>query len=461
MEKTLEEILVEGRKPDEIIADLKTKELVIPAWSDLEKEYNPKKHPIMVDPSYVDILRADGKTEKVTRVAVPLQKLAAARITQMCFGLPVKRVYKPKDDNEKKVAVILEKIFLKNRINSVNIDRGVKLFASCESATFWYAVEKDNNFYGEQSKLKLRCKSYSPMNGDAIYPLFDEDDDMIALSLNYTRVTGTLTVEYFDVFTNTKHHQWKRKLTDNVWTESVNEKITLTKIPAVYIYRSKPIWEDSNNDVYEIEWTLSRNGNYIRKNSKPLFVIFSDEETQIGKEQPNEGKAVLQYPKGSEAKYVTWEQATESIKFQIESLFRTFFTGLQLPDMSFDSMKTAPMSGEARKMMFIDAQMKVLQEQGAWLEMFDREVNVVKEYMKIMFPKYANAIDSLLVENIITPFVISDEKETINNIMTATGGAPVLSQREGVEYLGWSEDVEKTMGELKSEKTADVMNPTE
>lgn len=41
--------------------------------------------------------------------------------------------------------------------------------------------------------------------------------------------------------------------------------------------------------------------------------------------------------------------------------------GLQLPDMSQESMKQTPMSGEARKMMFLDAQQKVLDESGIWI----------------------------------------------------------------------------------------------
>ena len=87
-----------------------------------------------------------------------------------------------------------------------------------------------------------------------------------------------------------------------------------------------------------------------------------------------------------------------------------------MPDMSMDGMKATPMSGEARKMMFIDAQLKVLDESGAWLEFFDREINVVRAFMKKMYPKLATAIDSLSVEVVITPYQIHDETETINKL---------------------------------------------
>lgn len=80
----------------------------------------------------------------------------------------------------------------------MNIERGKSLFASCETITLWYSQEQPTVYAGQKSPLKLRCKNYSPMNGDGLYPLFDEYDDMIALSIEYTRKEGNKTITYFD-----------------------------------------------------------------------------------------------------------------------------------------------------------------------------------------------------------------------------------------------------------------------
>ncbi len=64
------------------------------------------------------------------------------------------------------------------------------------------------------------------------------------------------------------------------------------------------------------------------------------------------------------------------------------------------------------------------------------------------------------METIITPFTINDEKETISNIMMATGGKAIMSQREGVESLGWSDDVDRTMREISEESMMDTFEPT-
>ncbi|MFA5849952.1 MAG: phage portal protein [Bacteroidales bacterium] len=454
---TIEEITDSSRPIKDIISDLQKKSIVIPPWSDLEKEYNPKKHPVMTDASYTDKTKK-GVVEKVTRITVAMQKGAVGKMTQLAFGIPVKRVYKAKKPGEKKAAMIMENIFQRNHINNVNIERGKMLYAGCEVLTLWYSTQTPNNFYGEPCELKLRCKNYSPMNEESLYPLFDDYDDMISMSVGYVRDEGGSKVEYFETYTANKHYRWSKG--DGDWVELVNEEITLEKISGIYIWRKTPIYEDTSNNVYEIEWTLSRNGNYIRKNSKPIFAVFADEEIDMDKEKDDDFKSVFQYPKGSDAKYIDWPQATESLRLQLENLYKAFYTQLQLPDMSFDAMKTVAMSGEARKMMFLDAQLKVVEEQGIWIEAFDREVNIIKAYMKIMFPKYANDIETLQVEQVITPYTINDEKEEVGNLSTATGGKPFMSQKEPVSRFGKAEDVEAEVQQLQTESQVSVFEPT-
>ena len=209
---------------------------------------------------------------------------------------------------------------------------------------------------------------------------------------------------------------------------------------------------------------MSRNGNYLRKNSKPIFVVFADEQIQYGdeKDERSEFKAVMQYPKGSTAQYVTWQQAVENLKFFITELRQTFFTQLQLPDWSYESMKSNAMSGESRKQLFIDCQLKVKDESGRLIEAFDREVNVVKAFLKTMLPeKYHSDIDALPVETVITAFTITDDKDTITNLMAANGGKPLMSQRESIEEYGHSDDVDKTIAEIAKDNEGDVFEPYE
>lgn len=463
---TIEEILNSPTMTaNEKITALSVKSLNVPLWGGrrgIQAEYDPLRHPVMNKGKYPDIIDEDG-VKPVTRIALPFQELAAGRMTELVTGIPVRRVYKPKNDRQKEIQAFLEDIYDRCRIDSVNVDRFKRLFAGCEIMTLWYAVEQPNTLYnGVRSQLKLRCRTFSPMLGDSLYPFFDEYGDMTAMSIAYERRVGKSQVKFFDVYSASQHVKWSTE--SGVWAEVETEHITLGKIPAIYAWREKPIWKDTSNMVYEMEWSLSRNGNYLRENSKPLFAVFADEQISYGDEKdPNkEFRSVLQYPKGSTAQYITWQQSVESLKYQVSELRNLYFTSLQLPDWSYEKMSQVALSGESRKQLFIDAQLKVKDEKGALIEFLDRETNVIKAFAKVILGDgYAADIDALKVEQVITPFTINDEKDDINNLMTANGGKALMSQRESIERYGKSDDVDKTLEEIRAEDTLDGFNLTE
>lgn len=431
---------------EEQITFLQKKDIDIPAWDKLDKAYDSEKHEVITDSAYLDIVK-NGHTDKVSRITCDLPALAVKRMTELMTGVPIKRVYHPQDEREKEVAKYLEAIFQRCRIDSVNIDRLNKLFASCEVLTLWYAVEGDTLAYGFPSRLKMRCRTFSPMSGDKLYPKFDETGDCIALSVAYEFKSEGKTTQFMDTYTAEKHYRYTKGEGD--W-EVQEEDIQIGKIPGIYMYRPSPIWENADRINTEIEWTLSRHGNYLRKNSKPMLGVYADEGIPVEKALPetSEFKEVVQLPAGARMEYATWSAAIDSLKFYVEQLKQMYWTQLQLPDWSYDNMKNNAMSGESRKQLFIDAQLKVKDESGRVLEFCDREVNVVKEFLKIMQPNLSQAIDSLQVETIITPYTISDEKDTIDNINAAFGGG-LISQREAIERLGWSEDPDKTLEEIQ------------
>jgi hypothetical protein len=111
--------------------------------------------------------------------------------------------------------------------------------------------------------------------------------------------------------------------------------------------------------------------------------------------------------------------------------------------------------------------MKVTDESGDWIEFFDREINVVRAFCKVMFPELADAFENLVVENIITPFQINDASQEIKDLSDATGGKPVMSQRTAVQRLGAvpEEDVDDELQAIKDDESqtedAFMNEPTE
>lgn len=461
MSSNIIDLINSGKPAVEIIAALKNKTITLRPWfgrGGLRDEYDPSRHPIMDKARFPDVVSA-GKIERVTRITYDLQRLATKRAAELVCGIPVKRVYSAVTEKQNEVATYLEAVFNRARIKAVNVERVNMLFAGCEVMTLWHATLEPNTAYGFSSPIKLRSQNFTPMRGDEIYPLFDELGDMVALSVGYTRCVGNVAVEFFDAYTAARHIKWSNA--GGEWQAVEDEENSLGKIPAIYVYRPTPIWEDTSRIVYELEEAMSRNGNYLRKNSRPLFAVFADEQIKYGDEDDGAARSILQYPKGSSAQYITWQQAVDNLKFYVGELRQSFFTLLQLPDWSYESMKSVPMSGESRKQLFIDAQLKVKDESGRLLEFFDREVNVIKAFLKKCLPAdYAQEVDALEVETVITPFTLTDEKDRIANLTTANGGKPLISHRESIEMFGHSADVDKTLQEIAEDEALDAFEPT-
>lgn len=450
----INEILDADISVKEKITKLQVKTIVVPSWEKLKKEYNPKLHPVHKDPQYHE-KKGSGQ---LSRVSLGWQKLATKRMAALMFGIPAKRVYANTDDeNVKKAQQIIEDIYARNRINSVNLERAEWLYAACEVVTIWYTQETEAIYAGEKTDMKLRCRSYAPNKGCDLYPLFDEYDDMIALSVRYSRNENGEKVTYFDTYTADRHICFNETSQEII----LDEAITIGKIAGVYFHRDEPVWEDESNNVYEAEWTLSRNGNYVRKNSRPKLAIYSDSKVVAdkGPKGENVSSEVIRLGKGDKMEFVSWNGAIDATKFHVEQLKQNFNSQLQLPDVSMDNMKSAPMSGESRKMMFMDSQMKVTRESGIWLEGFDREFNVVRAFAKRMYPHLEKAIDNIRVKHIITPYQIMDEKEDVEKLSTACG--TIASKKTCVSRLGWVDDVDEEVRLINEDAMSDVFNPME
>ena len=407
----INQILTAG-SVDVIIEALKRKSVCVPSWDKLIKDYEPKEHEIVTDTvTRKNKVKTDGSVEKASRIYLGLEKLLTRRMTEFTFAIPVKRVYHNIEDNETRqsIAKAIEAIYKYARIDAENIRRGNAYYAACEICTIWYAVEKPNSLYGFRSKFKLKCNTYSPMDGVSLYPLFDERGDMLAMSLEYTKKILDKEITYFETYTANKHYKWKQE-NNRSWEEVTNEPIVLMKIPAIYAYRDSAIYADLSYIRKEIEYTLSRNSDVIAYNSAPILKVAGGMQ---GKEDKGESRRVFRVENGGDVSYVSWAQSIEALKYHVETLTNSFWSQSQ---------------------------------------MLDRESSIVKAFLSLMNVQWKEEIDNVDVENIITPFIQNDEKNEIEKLTTANGGKPILSQLESIKALGYSNDPEATLKQIQEEE---------
>lgn len=449
-------ILDSSRPVTDVISDLKNKSIDVPEWSKLLEDYEPTKHRIVDDKeTRKDKIKSDGQVEKASRIYIGLEKLLTKRTTEFAFAIPVRRIYHNTEDNEKRqqIAKAIEAIYKYARIDSENIKRGNAYFASCEIFTIWYAVEKPNSLYGFKSKYKLKCKTYSPMDGVKLYPLFDELGDMLAMSFEYKKKIKDKEVTFFETYTADKHFKWKQQ--DGGWESVIEpEKITLFlgKIPGAYTYRTIPIFHGLSYIREEIEYTLSRNSDVIAYNSAPVLKVAGK---LVGDEEKGESRRIFRLQDGGDVSYVSWSQSIEALKYHVETLLKLFFMQGQMPDLSFENMKSLGNIGfDARQMILSDAHLKIGDESGAWIEFFERECSVIKEFLKFMNTDWKDEIDNVEVEHIITPFIQNDEAALINRLQKGNGGKAIFSQLESIRMAGYSNDPKETLKQIQEEDKA-------
>ena len=452
----------------EIIDSLKKKTVIVPEWEKLKAEYDSTEHEVMTD----KVGRKDRKGVKAARITYGMQKLATRRMTQMAFTVPVKRTYKHGNDPVKmEQSKALEQLYQKVRIDALNKKRFKAYFAACETATIWYVVEKPNKDYGFDSKYKLRSVSYSPMDERfskmeqaQIYPLFDDYGDMIALSIEYKVLNDDKVITYFETYTAEKRFIWKRDSGD--W-EPVKEpnKIAIGKIPAVYINRPEPIWEDQTNNVKEIEYTLSRQSDIIRRNTAPVMKV-TGELVDTTAPQSDTSREVYQFKGDGNVDYVKPPVDHASVDSFIKTLKDNIAEELQLPSLALRDITGAGLTEESRKQLLVDAHLKVGEEDGDIIEFLSRECNVLKSFLGLINVKWNDSIHDLEVDHEIIPFVMNNDSAEIDNLTKATGGKAIMSQRIAIQRAGYvsEEDIDAEIKRIQDEESMganlDLFEPT-
>lgn len=449
---------------DEIIKDLKShRYLPEPKIEEIADQLNPLKHDVMddtkrknkwvkVDTSAPGFKPGDPTEvlENVERIALSIQKLIRNRAVSFVFGNPVTLDATPADENEDKVLKAVNRVLYDIKQKSFNRRVARELFSCTEVAEVWYPVKKETNVYGFDSKFKLRCGIFSPLQGDKLYPYFDETGDMIAFSREYSVKTGEKTEIYFETYTDSEKITWKK---DGVsYIEEGREKNELGKIPVVFGKQNESEWEDVQNLIDRLEKLLSNFADTNDYHASPKIVVKGELR---GFAKKGEAGGILEVDEGGDAKYLSWANAPESVKLEIETLLRMIYTITQTPDISFDAVKgIGGISGVALELLFMDAHLKVQDHCEVLDEYLQRRVNIIKAYIGGFNKQLKDAADNILIEPVITPYIIKDKAAELKMWTDANGGNPIMSQKASFQKAALTSDTEQDFDQYQTEQAS-------
>lgn len=392
--------------------------------------------------------------EPVARIALAIQKLIVKRAVSFLFGNPVTLSAQAASEQEKAVLKAVERVMYDIKEKSFNRKVARNLLSCTEVAEIWYPVEKESNVYGFPSKTKIRCSIFSPLLGDILYPYFDETGDMVAFSREFTVTDADRkSTNYFETYTDKQHFMWKQGGDKGFEVvEGYPKAITIGKIPVVYGVQEQSEWADVQILIERLEKLLSNFADTNDYHAAPKIFV-KGELTGFAKK--GESGAILQGDENSSAEYLSWQNAPESVKLEIETLLRMIYTLTQTPDISFDSVKgLGNISGVALKLLFMDAHLKVADHQEVFDEYLQRRVNIIKAYVGEMNKKLQQAAEDMMIEPVITPYILRDEAAELKIWSDANGGQAVISQRESFRKANLTQDPDEDYKQWLAEQEA-------
>lgn len=442
----------------------------LPDISEYKKQYDPAEHEVFDETNRPDkpIKNDNGeleRMEKVNRLPYPLQKRIVGTAVSFAFGNPIHLKCEPENSNQELILSAINRIFHDNKVSSFNRTIGKELFRSTEVAEYWYPVvlEEAHSDYGFSTKTRIKVQAFSPWHGDELFPFFDEMGDLKAFSRAYERkITKDKVTKYFETYTDVQFIRWRQDKGSD-WEIDKNIDTIIGKIPVIYGSQEEVEWADVQWAIKRLEFLLSNFADTNDYHASPKIFV---EGEVTGFASKGESGAIIQGEPGSKAYYLSWAQAPEAVRLEIETLFRLIYSCTQTPDISFDSVKgLQQISGVALEMLFMDAHLKVLDKREVLDAYMQRRINVVKSFIGVIGQGLASDASKIEIEPEIIPYMVGSKKDKIETLTAANGGKPLISQKTSVEQSGLVDNVddewEQIQQEQEQESTLSLFEPTQ
>ncbi len=231
------------------------------------------------------------------------------------------------------------------------------------------------------------------------------------------------------------------------------------KIPIVYAVKEQTEYEDVQDLIERLELLLSNFADTNDYHASPKIFV----KGQItGFSKKGETGAIVQGGENTDAKYLSWQHAPESVKLEIETLLNLIYTLTQTPDVSFNNLKNVGNIAEKSiRLMFLDAHLKVADQMEIFEEYLERRISIIKSFIATSNLSLEETINNVEIDNTVIPYMLNDKAEQLEFIMTATGNKQILSTKTAVEKLGLVDDTEEELKQIREENSVGVLEPTE
>jgi len=315
-----------------------------------------------------------------------------------------------------------------------------------------------------KSKYKLRVRLLAPSLGDALYPIFDKFNDLIAFGRGYVIKTHEedgreKDIERLDVYTADKIY-YLQKEGQGDWApvkiqKTGDEKVSgsgivniFKKIPVVYYSQPSPEWQDVENLIDRLEKKVSNHADTNDYFDSPIVLAKGDVK---GFTKKGEQGKVLELGSDADVSYLTWDSLPESKKMEDENLNRAIAKYTHTPDISLDNLKSiGALSGIALRTFFMDAHLKASDKEEIFGIGVTRRINFLKSAVAILDSRLKQG-KRVNIKPVFTYFLPKDIQGEITSIVSAVN-AGIISKESAVKINPLVEDWESELEKINQEE---------
>lgn len=443
-----------------------TASLLEPINHDVMKKHKRRDKTIDIPTGEKDDEGNDKTTKQsvpVARLSIPIQKKIV--MTAAAFlGTPVMQS-NPEEGPEQRLVDALNKVWDDNKLDWRFRNIAKKVMSERECAELWYTEKAEDGYWEEDtinSGFKLSVKILARSLGDKMYPVFDDYGSMIAFGHKYTtRDENYKEVEHFDIYTAKKF--FFSKLVGSVWWYS-QDRITydtefksydnpIGKIPVIYYSQDCYEWQDVQTLIDRLETKISNHADTNDYFDSPKLLA---KGKILNFARKGEAGQVFELENEADMKYLTWDQAPESTKLEIDNLLKFIYQYTCTPDISFENMKSlGAFSGIALKMFFQDALMKANDKREMYGECVQRRINYLKTALGVLDPSVNVTLSIKPAFNDVLPV---NEEERINLLGTAVD-KNLMTRDTAIRQNPLVENPEEEIDALDKEKKENTPVP--
>ena len=487
--KTLDEILAIGDIGDKIKYLKAGRRTPQPDTAQNRKDWEPRLHDIMDEEKYkkIKVLVSMEKTrtyedangvshtsvepakyemKEPNRVALPIEQDIVNIQTSFTVGIEPSINCQPDSGEEEMMLASLKRTMKRNKLKYQNRRIVRSWLSEQEVVEYWYVVpdsgfwkrikNKVRSFVGMKvmPAYRLSCQLWSPFLGDTIYPFFDEYGNYLACSREY-RVKDLDGKERlcFQCATTKSVFVWE--MTADGWVQNESQTIATHNLggcPAMYAYRPESYTAKIRPSRERLEKCLSGYADCIDNHFFPLLMLFGDIDPDVmGGDVRN--RMMQLTGEGADARYLTWNQAADPIKVEIETYMNQCYELTNTPRITLEQLKGIgnALSGTAFRYFFMGAHMAVANHGEMLGEFFQRRVNFLIRAIGLLNASLADASETIEVETEIQPFIIDSKDDKVKTAVAAVSGG-VWSTEAGVAYCNDYGEVKDELQRIEEEK---------